>query len=100
VLAKETRYFDKGSSLFVGLLEPAGRYVPAITDETTGEEVLFKITSTAGRSTENGTRPPDKISEPGVEVVGRLPQEEWTDYMARSKVLIGLGHPALSPSRK
>ncbi|KLT44090.1 hypothetical protein CC85DRAFT_257531 [Cutaneotrichosporon oleaginosum] len=90
ILAKHAEYFEEKHNYFHGLLGPARDAVrPTRNDK--GEEVPFVFISTADNAG-------DKIDAAGVETVGMKAQREWTEILARSKALLGIGHPMLSPS--
>jgi hypothetical protein len=85
IFAKRTSFFGKKDNLFAGLIAAAAAKVPK--DGGRG----FELVSTAGKKGE-------ALDEPGVETLGRLSREAWIQTLARSKVLLGIGHPPLSPS--
>ncbi|BEI80569.1 hypothetical protein CcaverHIS002_0110980 [Cutaneotrichosporon cavernicola] len=91
ILAKKVEYFTKEKNLFHGLLGPARDGVTPVFNDM-AQPVNFKLISTAGEAGD----PIDE--EEGIETVGRKDQGEWTEILARSKALVGIGDPALSPS--
>lgn len=92
ILAKHTEYFKPEHNYFHGMLGAARNSVkPAHNDK--GDEVKFELMSTADHAG-------DKVDAVGVETVGEKQQKEWTEILARSKVLLGIVRPQLSPSRK
>lgn len=93
ILAKEPKYFEDENG-FKGILGPARDTVPPA--RVNGEEVPFKLVSTAGRERgEDGST--EELPE-GIVSLGRMPQAEYTKVLARSKMLIGIGNPKLSPT--
>ncbi|GMK57582.1 hypothetical protein CspeluHIS016_0404160 [Cutaneotrichosporon spelunceum] len=90
VLAKKSEYFQEKHNAFYRLLGPARDSVPPVHNDQ-GEEVKFSLISTAGQ-------PGDKIDAEGIETIGRKNQREWTEILARSKVLLGIGVPVFLPS--
>lgn len=98
VLAKQPSYFEEKYSSWYHLLEGVKSEVPELV--VAGEDpIKFNIISTAGHEVSEGN-PPDVIDEPGVEVIGRQNQDMWIQTVGRSKVMIGIGNPAISPSRE
>ncbi|WOO84839.1 uncharacterized protein LOC62_06G008356 [Vanrija pseudolonga] len=98
ILAKNDEYLDKRLNLFHGLLANVRDAItpaphPFLDD---ADDVKFSMLSTAGKAVPNGgTR---ETPEPGIRSVGRMPGPQWIEAVARSKVMIGLGDPILSPS--
>lgn len=92
ILAKEPKYFDEENG-FKGILGKARDTVPPVT--VAGEEMPFRLVSTAGERRDDGST--EELPE-GIVSLGRMPQEEYTDLLAKSKMLIGIGNPKLSPS--
>jgi hypothetical protein len=90
ILAKHTEYFTAEHNQFHGLLGQARDGVRPVRNDK-GDEVPFELLSTADHAG-------DKIDAAGVQSVGTKPQREWTEILARSKALLGIGHPRLSPS--
>lgn len=96
VLAKERHYFD--DSPWRGHLGAARDSVPPVRGlgDGGGAEIAFKLVSTAGRERgDDGSV--DELPE-GVVSLGRMAQDAYTRVLARSKMLVGLGDPVLSPS--
>lgn len=93
ILAKDPRYFEEEFNGFRGLIAGAIEAVPHV--ERNGEDVPFEALALAGYL-HDGKPPP--VPEPGVTNIGRLPAAEWQETLARSKVLLGIGSPKLSPS--
>lgn len=89
ILAKELRYFEEEENSMFGILGAARESVPPV--EVHGHLAHFDLVSTAGD--EKGAAMPE-----GIISTGRMPQEEWHQLLARSKMLVGIGHPELSPS--
>lgn len=57
-------------------------------------ETGLSILSTA---TDDDNKVPDNLP-PGVQSVGRVSRLEYEDLVAGSKVMLGIGHPEISPS--
>lgn len=87
ILGKRVDYFDADKNMFPGQLRLAADKVPKRNGQ------IFGLSSTAG---ERG----DKLAEPGVETLGKMLMKDWQNHLAHSKAMIGIGSPALSPSRK
>lgn len=92
ILAKHAAYFEPKYNYFHGMLGAARDAVKSVRNDK-GEEVKFELLSTADN-------PGDALDAKGVKTVGAKPQREWTEILARSKVLLGIGRPQLSPSRE
>lgn len=86
ILGKLTEYFDEDQSMFYGQLMPAANTIP----ERNGE--AFTLSSTAGNRD-------DKLAEPGITTLGKMPTADWQNHLSHSKAMIGIGLPLLSPSR-
>lgn len=93
ILAKEPKYFVEENG-FKGILGQARDTVPP--EHVRGEDVPFKLVSTAGR--ERGDDGSTEELPEGIVSLGRMPQAEYTKVLARSKMLVGIGNPKLSPS--
>lgn len=93
VLGKQTRYFEAKENLFFGLVADAAASVAPDRTSDSGslDGADFKVISTAGKKGE-------VLAEPGIETTGKMSREEWIQTLARSKVLLGIGNPPLSPS--
>lgn len=104
VLGKRPVYFKEANNAFYGQLAAAGAEVPPLPpsepdlgsddSKATNDSMstgAFQIISTAGNAGE-------ALPEPGISTLGKMKQEEWLETLARSKVLLGIGSPKLSPS--
>lgn len=94
ILAKNDEYFEEDRNLFVGqLAEVRDQILPATIH---GQHVKFDLLSTSGDEIPEGTT--KETAEKGIFTIGRQPQKDWVEILARSKVLLGIGRPQLSPS--
>ncbi|GMK59834.1 hypothetical protein CspeluHIS016_0900510 [Cutaneotrichosporon spelunceum] len=89
ILAKTLNYFDKTRNKFYQVIGKARDGVRPVTED--GKEVKFELVTTVG---DKG----DRIDDPSMESLGRMDQKAWTGVLARSKLLLGIGHPIVSPS--
>lgn len=53
--------------------------------------------SVLSTATDDNNKIPDELP-PGVQSVGRVTRLEYEDLVAASKVMLGIGHPGISPS--
>lgn len=95
VLGKNDFIFTKEHNVFHGQLAHVRDAMPV--DNRTG--VPFDMLATPGPALRPDEKPRE-TPEPGIFSVGRLTQDQWYEELSMSKVMIGLGMPALSPSRK
>ncbi|KAL7420898.1 hypothetical protein Q5752_004852 [Cryptotrichosporon argae] len=93
VFGKKLIYFKEELAFEQGQLGRAAASVPPAPD---GWQTPFELVATAGKGVDHGG--PEKLPEPGIISLGQLPREEWLDLVSRSKVLVGIGMPELSPS--
>lgn len=97
ILAKNDDYFSDEKNLFRHKLAGVrDRVAPLVGAD--GESVPFDLLSTSGEQLEPGMR--RETIEEGIMTIGRQPQMQWVEILARSKVLLGIGDPLLSPSRE
>lgn len=92
VLAKDPDYLNEKNNVFYGLLLDAAKTLPHEMTQEGNKE--FELLSTAGEHALS------ELPEPGLSSIGKQPQKEWHDILAESKVLLGVGNPVISPSRK
>ncbi|KLT45760.1 hypothetical protein CC85DRAFT_310485 [Cutaneotrichosporon oleaginosum] len=89
ILAKTLNYFEQKINGFYNIIGKARDGVQPISEN--GKEVKFELVTTVG---EKGTH----IEDPDIESLGRMDQKAWTEVLARSKLLLGIGRPIVSPS--
>lgn len=90
ILAKDARYFVDNA--FAGHLKEAARTLPH--EATRHGDKEFELLCTAG------DKAGEEMPEPGITSIGRQDQADWSDMLAMSKVLLGIGMPRISPSRE
>ncbi|BEI87253.1 hypothetical protein CcaverHIS002_0705990 [Cutaneotrichosporon cavernicola] len=89
VLAKTLSYFEEKTNGFFNILRKAREGVRPHSEG--GNDVNFDLVTTAGAKG-------DHIEVLGIDSLGRMNQTEWTEVLARSKLLLGIGRPIVSPS--
>ncbi|BEJ18274.1 hypothetical protein CspHIS471_0705510 [Cutaneotrichosporon sp. HIS471] len=89
ILAKTLSYFEKKVNGFFNIIGQARDGVRSHSEG--GKEVKFDLVTTVGAKG-------DHIEDPGIDSLGRMNQTEWTEILARSKLLLGIGRPIVSPS--
>lgn len=86
ILGAGKLYFERERNHFFGLLKDVeSKITPALSDSEP-----FMFLAMAGDKGE-------KLAEEGLETIGRQVPDVWSEHVARSKVMVGLGRPQNSP---
>jgi hypothetical protein len=81
ILAKKPDMFEGETFAWQGLLGGVTKRIPKSNE---GRE--FELVSTAGKSAADGG--PEPLAEKGVVSLGRMPQLEWWNEVAKSKAMV------------